>query len=178
MNIFRWSRPSKHVLVLKTCLENLFNTSSTSLFFVFQDVLEDEKLLQWRRLQDILKTCLEGVLKACLEDVLKICLEDVLKSYLEDVSKPSWRQKNGDLHLTNVNVYVTNKSIFHKSIFDESKANPKSLTRTQWFQYSSSFEIQAAFLFWEWKFLMTVWCCLLNQLNSNSTLQNRWGNKN
>ena len=42
--------PSKHLLVLKTCLE------------------------------DVLKTCLGDVLKTCLEDVLKTCLEDVLKT--------------------------------------------------------------------------------------------------
>ena len=36
-----------------------------------QDVLENEKLLRWRLLQDVLKTCLEDVLNPCLEDVLK-----------------------------------------------------------------------------------------------------------
>ena len=48
--------------------------------FVFQDVLEDENLLRWRRLENVLKTCLEDVLKTCLEDVLKTCLEDVLEA--------------------------------------------------------------------------------------------------
>ena len=58
-----------------------------------QDVLEDEKLLRWRPLQDVLKTC----------------LEDILKTYLEDVFKTSWKQKNvywGYLYLINLNVYV------------------------------------------------------------------------
>ena len=66
-----------------------------------QDVLEDEKLLRWRPLQDVLKTC--------LEDVLKTCLDDILKTYLEDVFKTSWKQKNvywGYLYLINLNVYV------------------------------------------------------------------------
>ena len=53
----------------------------------------------------------------------------------------------GYLTLTNLNVYVSNKSVFHKSISHESKANPKSFIRSQSFQYLSFFEIQAAFLF-------------------------------
>ena len=31
--------------VFKTCLEDVFNTSSAKQFFVFQDVLKDQKLL-------------------------------------------------------------------------------------------------------------------------------------
>ena len=46
--------PSKHLFVFKTCLEDVFNTSSAQQFFVFQDVL---------------KTYLEDVSKTCLEDV-------------------------------------------------------------------------------------------------------------
>ena len=98
--------------VLKTCLEEVLKTC----------------------LEVILKTCLEEVLKTCLEDVLKTCLEDVLKTYLENVFKTSWRKKKkewGYMYLTNLNVCVSNKSIFQKSICDESKANPKSLIRTQ-----------------------------------------------
>ena len=67
-----------------------------------------------------MKTCLGGVLKTYHEDVLKTCLEDIFKT--------SWRQKKwGYLYLTNLDVYVSNKSIFRNSISDESKANPKSL---------------------------------------------------
>ena len=64
-------------------------------------------------------------------------LEDMSSGRPEDMS---WRhlqdfletKKNGGYkNLTALNVYVSNKSIFQKSIFDESKANPKSLIRTQ-----------------------------------------------
>ena len=51
----------------KTSWRRLANTSWRRL----EDVLEDEKLLRWRHLEDILKTCLEDVLKTGLEDVLK-----------------------------------------------------------------------------------------------------------
>ena len=86
-----------------------------------EDVLEDEKLLRWRYLEDVLKTCLEDVLKTCLEDVLKTCLEDVLKTlkrqakYLLEIS------------VSNKSKCVFNKSIFHKSICDKSKPNPKCI---------------------------------------------------
>ena len=107
---------------------------------ISQDVLQDEKLLRWRRLEDFLKTYLEGVLKACLEYVLKTCLANIFKM--------SWRQKKwGYLYLTNLNVCVSNKSIFHKSISDESKVNPKLLIRTQWFQYSSILKFKQHFYF-------------------------------
>ena len=36
-----------------------------------------------------------------------------------------------NLYLKNVNEYVSNKSVSHNSIPDESKANPKSSIRTQ-----------------------------------------------
>ena len=72
-----------------------------------------------RRLEDVLKTCLEDVLKTCLEDVLKTCLEDVLKTL--------WRQAKYllGISVSNKSKCVPNKSIFNKSTFDNSKANPK-----------------------------------------------------
>ena len=54
--------------------------------------------------------------------------EDMSSRYLQDVLET---KKRGYLYLKNLNGYVSNKSIFHKSISDESKANPKSLIRTQ-----------------------------------------------
>ena len=68
-----------------------------------------------------------------LEDVLKICLEDVLKTYLEDILKILWRQTK---YLLGTSVYlsgdkkskcVSNKSVFHKSISDNSNANSKCI---------------------------------------------------
>ena len=76
----------------------------------------------WRRLEDVLKTC--------LEDVLKTCLEDVLKTYLEDVFKTSRRQTKFLLviSVSNKSKCVSNKSMFHKSISDKSMANRKCVT--------------------------------------------------
>ena len=81
--------------------------------------------------------------------------EDMSSRYFLDILET---KKWGYLYLKNVNEYVSNKSISHNSIPDESKANPKSSIRTQWFQYSSYFKIQVALLFWELKSLMTIWC--------------------
>ena len=94
--------PSKYLLVLKTFSTRLQHNNFTSsktpwrrlartswrhLARYLEDVLEDEKFSRWKRLEDVLKTCLEDILKKCLEDVLKTCLEDVLKTCLEDVLK-------------------------------------------------------------------------------------------
>ena len=110
--------PSKHLLVLKMSSRRLqrnnFKSSNVTILLLPSYVLENKKLLHWRRLQDILKICLEEVLKTCYEDVLKTCLEDVLKTL--------WRQIKYLLGIS-----VSNKSIFHKSISDISKANPKCI---------------------------------------------------
>ena len=45
--------------VFKTSLQDIFKTSTRRL----QDVLEDRKLLRWRRVEDVFETCLEDVLK-------------------------------------------------------------------------------------------------------------------
>ena len=119
--------------VFKTCLEDEFNTSSIlRLPSRLDDVLEDVKLLRWRRLedvlktyiQDVLKTCIEDVLrtyiadvlKTCIEDVLKTCLEDVLKTCLEDVLKTLWRKTKYllGIYVSSKSKCVSNKSIFHK----------------------------------------------------------------
>ena len=49
--------------VFKTCLQrNNFSSSETSSRRL-QDVLEDKKLLRWRRFEDVFKTCFEDVFK-------------------------------------------------------------------------------------------------------------------
>ena len=113
-----WSyyHPIKHLLVFKTSwrllqdmswkpLQHVFSVTSFRLPRRLEDILGDEKLLRWRRFQD----------------VLKICLEDVLKT--------SWRQAKCLLGISvcNKSKYVSNESIFHKSISDESKANPECI---------------------------------------------------
>ena len=86
-----------------------------------------------RRLAKTSRRRLEGiskdVLKTCLEDVLKTYLEDLLKTCLGDVFQTSWRQTKCLLGIPVCNKCkcVFNKSVFHKSISDESKANPKCI---------------------------------------------------
>ena len=99
-----------------------------------------------RRLEDILKTSrkMSWKTKNCYaQDVLKTSWRHILKTSWRHVLKTSWRhswrhlqdfletKKWGYLHLKDLNVYVSSKSIFHKSISGESKANPKSLIKTQ-----------------------------------------------
>ena len=85
---------------------------------------------------------------------LKTCLKDVLKTCLEDLLRTLWRQTKSLLGIS-VSKYVSNKSIFHKSISDNSKANPKCINQNPSFQSLSSFGTQAASLFQELKSLMT-----------------------
>ena len=66
-----------------------------------EDVLEDEKLLRWRRLQDVLKTC------------------DVWRHYGD--------KQNTGISVSNKSKCVSKKSILQKSISDNSKANPKCI---------------------------------------------------
>ena len=82
-----------------------------------EDVLEDEKLLSWRRLEDVLKTC----------------LEDALKTRLEDVMKKSWRQTKCllEISLSDESKSVSDKSISHISISGKSRRIQNALTRTQ-----------------------------------------------
>ena len=86
-----------------------------------------------KRLEDVFKTYLQDVFKTCLEDVLKTYLEDVLKTCLKHVLKILWRQAK---YLLGISVYlsgdnkskgVSNKSVFHKSISDNSNGNPKCI---------------------------------------------------
>ena len=88
----RQCQPSKHFLVLKTSwrnltrrlqgvledkkllrwrrLEDMSSRRPEDISLRYQDVLEDEKLLRWRRLEVVLRTCLD-VLNTCLQDVLE-----------------------------------------------------------------------------------------------------------
>ena len=56
-------------------------------------------------------------------------LEDVLNTCLEDVCKTSWRLTTCflELSVSNKSKCVSNKSIFYKSLSDESKVNPKCI---------------------------------------------------
>ena len=76
-----------------------------------------------------MKTCPGNVLKACLKIILKTCLGDVLKTSLEDVFKMSCKEVKGLLgvFVSNKSRCIFNKSIFRKSIFDETNSNPKCI---------------------------------------------------
>ena len=132
--------------VLKTCptrlQRNNFWSSKTS-----WSCLGRQKIVT-------LMTSSRYVFKTSSRYVFKTSWRHVLKISSRRLGNKKWEY----LYLKNLNRYVSNKSIFHNSISDESKANPKSLIRSQCFQYSSYFKIQAAFLFWELKSLITVWC--------------------
>ena len=63
-----------------------------------------------------------------LQDMSSRRPEDMSSRHLQDfLNTKKW----GYLYLKNLNEYISNKSIFHKSIPDESKANLKSSVRTQ-----------------------------------------------
>ena len=111
--------------------------------------------------------------------VLKTCLEDVLKTCLEDILKTSWRHY-GDkqntyweyLYLTNLNVYLTNLYLtnLHLTILRRIEVEP-IISIFVLFWNSSSISIS--------RIKISDDCLVLwNQLNSNPTLQKRWGNKN
>ena len=108
--------PSKRLLVLKTswwqlqdkswrCLQHVFSVTIFRPSRRLQVVLENRRLLRWRRLQDVLETCLEDVLKTSWRHILKTFWRLVLKTSsrrLGDKQIVYW----GYLYLKNLNVYI------------------------------------------------------------------------
>ena len=86
--------PSKYLPV--------FDTSSVQQIFGFQDILDDEKFLHWRRLEDM-----------SWEDVFKTSFQQTKCLLGTPVSSKS--------------KCVSNKFIFHKSMFDKSTGKPKCI---------------------------------------------------
>ena len=146
--------------------------------------------MSWRCLQHVFSVAIFGLPRR-LQDVFKMSYktkncytEDVSKTSSRYVFRTSWRQvfktssgrlgdkKWGYLYLTNLKGYVSNKSIFHRSLIIMYKIinkNPViSIFVLLW--NSSSFSILR---------IKTSYDCLVlwNKLNSNSTMQNRRGNK-
>ena len=101
-------------------LQDVFNVT----IFLLPRPLEDVLKIFWRRLEDILQDVLKTSWKK-----KNIYSKDVLKTCLEDVLKTSCKQTKCLLGISasKKSKCVTNKSIFHKSISDESKANPKCI---------------------------------------------------
>ena len=141
-----WRRlPLRHVL--KTSSRHVFNTSSTSLQrnnFTSSETswrrLEGILLEPWRRLQDVLRDKKIVTLKTCrsrlkempwrrLEEMFWRCLEDMSRTRHEDVMETNKILMG--IYVSSKAKCVSNKSIFHKSIFDNSKANPNALIRTK-----------------------------------------------
>ena len=99
--------------VFKTCLEDIFDTSSAWQFFVFQ-----------------------GVFKRSWRHVLKTSWRHILKTSWRPLANMSWRHLQDVLEtnkmvtgisLSNKSKSLIYKSIFSKSISDKSKANPKRI---------------------------------------------------
>ena len=79
---FLSSQPSKRLLVLKTSSTRLQDMSWRHLQYVFsiiilrlprrlEDILQDEKLLHWRRLEDMSSRCFEDISWRRLEDTME-----------------------------------------------------------------------------------------------------------
>ena len=113
--------PREHFLVLKTSCKYVLKTSWKTKNCYAEDVLKTS----WRRLEDVLKTCLGDVLETCLEDVLNTCVEDVLKM--------SWRQTKCllGISLSDKSKSVSDESTSHISISDKSSRIQNALIRTQ-----------------------------------------------
>ena len=129
---------SKHVLkTSSTRLQrNNFTTSKTSwrhLAKMSWGRLEDFLKASWKTkncyAKGVLKTSWRHALKTSWRHVLKMSWRHVLKTYLEDVSKALCRQAKYllGISVSNKSNCVSNKSIFHKSISDNSKVNLKCI---------------------------------------------------
>ena len=110
--------PSKHVLVLKTSSTRLqrnnFSSSKTS----------------WKRLQDVSQRRKIVSLKTSsrrLEDISWKRLEELSWRRLEDMSWRPYREKQNTYWGCNKSKYISDKSIFLKSVSGNSKANPKRI---------------------------------------------------
>ena len=137
--------PSKHLLVLKTSSRRLQDMSSACLkrnnFTSSERSWRRLPKTSWRRLEDILQDALktswkkkncyaEEVFKTSWKHVLKTSWRHVLKTSWRHILKTSWRhyrEKQNTNWGSNKSKCVSNKSIFHKSISDNSKANPKCI---------------------------------------------------
>ena len=104
--LFLWSFKKAF---LDMCWRRLQHSSSVTIFCLS------------RRLEDVLKTSCKCVLNTYLKGVLKTCLRGVLKSCLEDGFETSWRQTKCllGISVSNKSKCVSNKSMFHKYIYDE-----------------------------------------------------------
>ena len=111
-------------------LQHVFSATILRLPRRLEDVLQ-------RRFEDVLKTSwktkncyAEDVLKTSWRHVLKTSWRHVLKTSWRHILKTSWRhygEKQNTYWGSNKSKYVSNKTIFHKFISGNSKANPKCI---------------------------------------------------
>ena len=127
VTILRLSRRLEDVLQrsLETSCKDVLKTSWRSLEDVFKTSsrrLERQKIVT-------LKTssrCFEDISWRRLEDMSWRRYDDMSCRCLEDVLKTLWRQGKFLLGISE-STCISNKSIYHKSVFDNSKANPKCI---------------------------------------------------
>ena len=119
-------------------LEDVFNTSSAWQLYVFQEVLKTSwrhfVKMSWRSLKDILQDLLKTSSKRLgRRKIVTLKTSSMSQRRLGDVLKILWRQTE---YIQRISVYlsgdnkskcVSNKSVFHKSISDNSNANPKCI---------------------------------------------------
>ena len=110
--------PGKYLLAFKTswrylqdiifCSQELlmvfWRHLTKPLVDVLKYILEDKKLLRWRRLQDVLRECLADIFKTCLQDALKASWRRQIKILL-GIAVSSKSKSVSSLYLTNL--YLT-----------------------------------------------------------------------
>ena len=124
--------PNKYLLVLKTSstrlLSNYFTSSKTS-WRRLEDLLQDILKASWRHLGRRKIVSLKTSWRR-LEDMSWKRLEDMSWRPLKDFMETD-KILTGDICILisgfNKPKCVSNKSVFHKSISDNSKANPKCI---------------------------------------------------
>ena len=108
---------------------------------ILQDVLKTSRKTKNCYAEDVLKTPWRHVLKTSWNHVLMTPWRHVLKMSWKHVLKTLWRQTKylPAKCVSDKSKCVCNKFLFHKSIFDNSKANTKYIKQNPSFQYSSYF---------------------------------------
>ena len=104
---YAFKTSSRHVF--KTFSRNVFKMSSRVFARSLQDVLEDLKLLRWRRVEDVVKTCLEDVYKTSSKPT-NVCREktcSILRSIYVVLTLAEKRRPSNH-YLWEVYLYKTN----------------------------------------------------------------------
>ena len=123
-----WRRLEDFFSVKSFCLPRRFSSRH------LEDVLEDKKLLRWRRIQDVL--------------MLWKRLENQQNIDLKGISNKSWSASEKS---------IPSKSVANKSIAN-SRQNQDALISTQWFLYTLQFQSPVVFIFEDLKSLATFRC--------------------